>query len=47
MNLMFGKNTLLPYLLDRRISKIDYLMISHFDLDHCGRTYIYNAENTC
>ena len=31
-----GKNTLLPYLLDRKISKIDYLMISHFDSDHCN-----------
>lgn len=29
-----GKNTLLPYLLDRGISKIDYLMVSHFDSDH-------------
>ena len=31
-----GKNTLLPYLLDRGISKIDYLMVSHFDSDHVG-----------
>ncbi len=31
-----GKNTLLPYLLDRKISKIEYLMISHFDSDHCN-----------
>lgn len=45
MNLMFGKNTLLPYLLDRRIRKIDYLMISHFDLDHCRWAFIYNAKN--
>ena len=29
-----GKNTLLPYLLDRGITKIDYVMISHFDSDH-------------
>lgn len=29
-----GKNTLLPYLLDRRIEKLDYVMISHFDSDH-------------
>lgn len=27
---------LLSYLLDRRINKIDYLMISHFDSDHCN-----------
>ena len=31
-----GKNTLLPYLLDRRITKIDYVIISHFDTDHVG-----------
>lgn len=32
-----GKNNiLLPYLLDRRINKIDYVMISHFDSDHCN-----------
>ena len=30
-----GKNTLFPYLLDRGIKKIDYVMISHFDADHC------------
>ena len=29
-----GKNTLLPYLLDRRITTIEYLLISHFDSDH-------------
>lgn len=29
-----GKNTLLPYLLDRRITKLDYIIISHFDSDH-------------
>jgi len=29
-----GKNTLLPYLLDRRITKIDYMIVSHFDQDH-------------
>lgn len=27
---------LLPYLLDRRINKIDYLIVSHFDSDHAG-----------
>ena len=31
-----GKNTLLPYLLDRRITTIDYILISHFDSDHIG-----------
>lgn len=31
-----GEKTLLPYLLDRKITKIDYMMISHFDTDHVG-----------
>ena len=31
-----GKNTLLPYLLDRKITQIDYVIISHFDTDHVG-----------
>ena len=29
-----GKNTLLPYLLDRGVKKLDYIIISHFDTDH-------------
>lgn len=29
-----GKNILLPYLLNRRIDKIDYMICSHFDTDH-------------
>ena len=36
-----GKNTLEPYLLDRKIKKIDYAIISHYDQDHCdGVLYI-------
>ena len=35
-NFDVGENILLPYLLDRRILNIDYLMISHFDSDHIG-----------
>ena len=34
-----GKNTLLPYLLDRGITKIDYIIVSHFDTDHCKGLY--------
>lgn len=34
-----GKSTLLPYLLDRKVSKIDYMMISHFDADHVRSDY--------
>lgn len=29
-----GKNTVIPYLLDRGIIKLDYIIISHFDSDH-------------
>ena len=31
-----GEKTLLPYLLDRKITVLDYVVISHFDTDHCG-----------
>ena len=31
-----GEKTLLPYLLDRRILSLDYIIISHFDTDHVG-----------
>ena len=30
-----GEKVLLPYLLDRGITKIDYVIITHFDSDHC------------
>jgi len=33
-NYNVGKNVLIPYLLNKKINKIDYLMISHFDTDH-------------
>ena len=33
-NFSVGENTLVPYLLDRKIKTIDYLIISHFDTDH-------------
>ena len=35
-----GKNTLVPYLLDRKIKQIDYCIISHFDQDHVRRNFI-------
>lgn len=42
-----GKLILLPYLLDRGISKIDYAMISHFDSDHCLRSiYCYGKHKS-
>lgn len=34
-----GKNTTLPYLLDRRIVNLDYVLISHFDSDHVQGLY--------
>lgn len=34
-----GKNTLLPYLLDRGFKAIDYMIISHFDNDHVRADY--------
>lgn len=32
----YGKKVVLPYLLDRKIRKIDYMIISHTDSDHIG-----------
>lgn len=31
-----GKNIDIPYLLDRKINIIDYIIVSHFDTDHVG-----------
>lgn len=30
-----GEKVLVPYLLDRKVKSIDYMIISHFDSDHC------------
>lgn len=30
-----GESTLLPFLLDKGVTKIDFVIISHFDSDHC------------
>lgn len=35
-NFDVGKKTLIPYILDRGYTKIDYIFVSHFDLDHVG-----------
>lgn len=32
----YGENVVVPYLLDRKMTKVDFLMVSHFDSDHCG-----------
>ena len=39
-----GKQVVYPYLLDRKIKTIDYLILSHFDSDHAGGS-IYLLEN--
>lgn len=35
-----GKSTLVPYLLHRGIKTIDYIIVSHFDLDHVRTEYL-------
>ncbi len=36
-----GKQVVMPYLLNRKISSLDYVIISHFDSDHCkGLVYV-------
>lgn len=36
-----GENVLYPYLLDRGISSLDYIILSHMDSDHClGSLYV-------
>lgn len=41
INFDVGEKTLLPYLLNKGINKIDYIIISHFDSDHCkGVMYV-------
>jgi len=39
-----GKSTLFPYLLDRGVTTLDYICISHFDSDHCDG-FKYLLEN--
>ena len=42
-----GKNILLPYLLDRGIKALDYIMVSHFDSDHVRWAIACNAKYIC
>lgn len=39
-----GAKVLVPYLLNRKIKNIDYMIFSHFDSDHCGRIIICNNK---
>ena len=43
-NLDYGKSVVYPFLLAHKKHKIDYLIISHMDLDHVGGSY-YLLEN--
>ena len=43
-NYNVGENILVPYLLDRKITRIDYVIISHFDTDHVGRSTNSNGR---
>ena len=43
-NFDVGKNTLLPYILDRGFTKIDIVVISHFDTDHIGGIFTILKE---
>ena len=40
-----GKSTVLPYILDKGFTKIDYVFVSHFDQDHIGRNLKYLRRN--
>lgn len=43
-DLNVGKSTLLPYLLDRGVRKLDYVILTHFDMDHV-QAAMYVMEN--
>lgn len=40
-----GEKTLLPFLLDNNIMQIDYMLFSHLDTDHCGRSTYFVRKN--
>ena len=45
MNFDVGKNTLVPYILDRGFTKIDIVIVSHFDNDHVRFYPIFVTRN--
>lgn len=46
-----GEQILLPYLLDRKILELDFVLISHFDSDHCKGVFTVlenmKVKNVC
>ena len=40
----YGEKVVLPYLLDKKILALDYIMVSHFDSDHVRRNYTHFRE---
>ena len=40
----YGEKVIVPYLLDHGITKIDYMIVSHFDSDHCGGLFYLLKE---
>lgn len=46
-----GEQTLVPYLLDRKILELDFVFISHFDSDHCKGVFTVlenlKVKNVC
>ena len=43
-NYDIGEKIDIPYLLDRKVKQLDYVMISHFDTDHVGRNIDNNER---
>ena len=39
-----GESTVIPYILDRGFTKIDVVIVSHFDQDHIGRNNYFVAK---
>lgn len=43
-NFNMGEKTLLPYMLDRKVTKLDYVLITHFDTDHVAGLFTILEE---